>query len=223
MKYHRNHAELIGRLHGELNMITNKHGDTIFDGTLAVQRTSGTVDYLPISIPAKLVGGKPGKTMCSMVTVTELYNRRLRVLGDLRSYNKDVQGKARHYTTLFVREIQEEDQATDDNNVNLQGVICRPPVFRETPFGREICDFMVVVNLGGTRGAYIPCICWGLTARKISALEVGTMVALRGRFQSREYSKRLDNGDYEMRTTHEVSCKHVDVVEVVEEWVNGSV
>lgn len=222
MNIHHNHVELIGRLHGGLNMITNKHGDTIFDGTLAVQRTSGTFDYLPISIPAKLVGGEPGKTMCSMVTVTELYNRRLRMVGELRSYNKEVQGKSRHYTTLLVREIKEENRPADDNQACLQGVICRQPVYRETPFGREICDFMVVIPRSSGRSSYIPCICWSGKARKVSALEVGTLVALKGRFQSREYQKALDNGDVETRMAHEVSCKHVDVVEVVEEWANGS-
>ena len=158
-----------------------------------------------------------------MNEVTELYGRHLRLIGELRSYNKEVQGKSRHYTTLFVREIKEENEATDDNHVELQGIICRQPGYRETPFGREICDFMLVIPRSGGRSAYIPCICWSMTARKISALEVGQMVNLRGRFQSREYQKVLDNGSVDTRQTHEVSCKHVDVVKVVEEWATGSV
>jgi len=221
MQHHHDHAEIVGRLHGEINAITNKHGDTIFDGTLAVQRQSGTFDYLPISIPAELVGGMPGKTMCSMVKVTELYGRHLRLRGELRSYNKEVQGKFRHYTVMHVQEISDAEQPADDNQVALQGVICRPTVYRETPQGREICDFMLAVN-HDHRSSYIPCICWGRAALKVSALEVGTLVALKGRFQSREYEKVLDNGEKETRTTHEVSCKYVDVVKVVEEWVDGS-
>lgn len=222
MQHHHNHVELVGRLHGEINAVTNTHGDTIFDGTLAVQRLSGTFDYLPISIPAELVGGAPGKIMCSMTKVTELYGRRLRLRGQVRSYNKEVQGKSRHYTVMHVQAISDADQPADDNQVDLQAVICRPPVYRETPMGREICDFMLAVN-HGHRGSYIPCICWGRTALKVSALEVGTLVNLRGRFQSREYQKVLDIGETVTRTTHEVSCKHVDVVEVVEEWATGSV
>lgn len=223
MNYHLNHAVLIGRLHGDMNAVTNKNGDTFFDGTLAVQRQSGTFDYLPITIPAKLVGGEPGKTMCSMVKVTELYGRHLRLVGELRTYNKDIPGKNRHYTVLHVQEITEETSATDDNHVEMEGVISRPPHYRETPFGREICDFVIAVNRSCGRSAYIPCLAWGLTARRISAQEIGTKVKLTGRFQSREYQKVLDNGEKETRTTHEVSCKHVDVVEVVEECVNGSV
>lgn len=223
MNNHYNHAEIIGRLHGEINAVINNHGDTIFDGTLAVQRQSGACDYLPISIPAELFGGVPGKTMCSMIKVTDLYGHHLRLRGEVRSYNKEVQGKSRHYTTLLVKEIGDADKPTDDNNVELQGVICRTPVYRETPFGREICDFMIAVNLTGDRCAYIPCICWSRTARDISAKEVGTLVRLRGRFQSREYQKVLENGSVETRKTHEVSCKYVDVVKVVEEWATGSV
>lgn len=223
MQHHINRVSISGRLHGELSIITNQNGDTFFDGILAVQRTSGTFDYLPITIPAKLVGGEPGKTMGSMVKVTELYGRRLRMDGELMSYNKDVQGKSRHYTTLLVCNIMDEGKPGDYNLVELQGVICRAPSFRETPFGREICDFMVAINRSGGQSAYIPCIAWGMTARDVSAMEVGTKVALKGRFQSREYQKKLDNGEKETRTTYEVSCKHVDAVEVREEWVNGSV
>ena len=223
MSYHLNRASISGRLHGELSMITNRNGDTFFDGTLAVQRLSGTFDYLPITIPAKLVGWEPGKTMGSMVKVTELYGRRIRMDGELRTYNKEVQGKARHYTTLLVRNIMDEGNPEDYNVVELEGVIFREPYYHETPFGREVCDVQVAVNRSCGRSAYIPCICWGLTARNVSAMEIGQKVALRGRFQSREYQKKLDNGTVETRTTYEVSCKHVDAVEVVEEWVNGSV
>lgn len=220
MKYHLNHVELIGRLQGVLNAVTNKNGDTFFDGTLAVQRLSGTFDYLPITIPARLINnGCP--TLGSLRKLEEC--RRLRMVGELRTYNKELPGKIRHHTVLLVREFKEENQATDDNHVEMEGVICREPYYHETPFGREICSFTIAVNRSCNRSAYIPCICWGLTAWMVSGLEVGTKVALLGRFQSREYQKQLDNGKTETRTTYEVSCKCVDVVEVAEEWVNGSV
>lgn len=208
MQHYYNHAELVGRLHGEINAVTNKHGDTIFDGTLAVQRQSGTFDYLPISIPAELVGGAPYKHMLSMTKVAELYGRHLRLRGELRSYNKEVQSKSRHYTVMHVQEISDAEQPADDNRVAMQGVICRPTVYRETPLGRKICDFMIAVN-HDHRSSYIPCICWGRAALKVSALEVGTLVNLRGRFQSREYQKVLDNGETVTRTTNEVSCNRV--------------
>lgn len=212
MQHYYNRVELVGRLHGEINTVTNPHGDTFFNGTLAVQRTSGVVDYLPISIPSELVDGTPAEDMC-----TKLQDRHLRLRGQVRSYNKEEQGKSRHYTTVLVREISDADKPDDDNYVELQGVICRPPVYRETPLGREICDFMIAINLGGKRGAYIPCICWRRTARDISTLDVGTTVCMRGRFQSREYQKVLENGNVDTRKTCEVSCKHVDVVKAVEE------
>lgn len=217
MQHNCNRVELIGRLHGELTMITSKKGNTYFEGTLAVQRTSGTFDYLPISIPSELVGGTPGKTMCSMVKVTELYGRHLRLVGVIRSYIKDVHGKSRHFTSLYVKEIADADQEGDGNHVELEGVICRTPSYRETPFGREVCDFMVVVTNSSCRASYIPAICWSKTARKVDAMEVGQRVTLSGRYQSREYQKKLENDLYETRTTHEVSCKHVRLAEVSEE------
>lgn len=208
---YRNHAEVIGRLHGDLTAATNKNGDVFFDGTFAVQRQSGTVDHLPISVPAALVG--------SITKATELYGRHLRLVGDLRSYNKVVDGKS-HHIVLYVKEITAESSATDDNQIELQGVISRAPIYRKTPLGREICDFMVAINRSGGRSAYIPVICWGKTARMVSTLALGTPVAIRGRFQSREYAKKLDIGETVTMTAYEVSSKSVKVVEA---WATGSV
>lgn len=206
MKHHHNHVELIGRLHGDLHSYSiEATGEMFFNGTIAVLRTSGVFDYLPINIPAWLVDGNAEKAFA-------LHGRCLRLIGEIRTHNKLTEGKSRHYTVMYVKEIKEENQATNDNNVELEGVICRPPVYRETPFGREICDFMIAINRSCNRSAYIPCIAWGMTARKVSALEVGTMVTMHGRFQSREYTKQLQNGQQETRTTHEVSCKYVNVV-----------
>ena len=200
-----NYAEVIGRLDGDLIAATNNNGDVFFDGTFAVQRQSGTVDHLPISIPTALVG--------SITKATELYGRHLRMVGDLRSFNKDEGGKSRHRIVLYVKEITEASSDTDRNRIELEGVISRGPVYRETPLGREICDCMVAINRSGGRSAYIPVICWGKTARMVGALEIGTPVSLLGRFQSRKYEKKLDTGETVTMTAYEVSSKSVKVVE----------
>ena len=202
---HLNHVIVIGRLHGDLRSYSIDTGETFFDGIVVVQRQSGTADYLPISIPAALFDDASD--------VFNLHGRVLRLIGEIRTYNRLIADKSRHYTVLFVKQIAGESaEATDGNNVELEGVICRPPVYRETPFGREICDFIIAVNRRYGRNSYIPCIAWGLTARKVSTLAVGTTVSLTGRFQSREYRKKLDNGQEETRMTHEVSCKRVNIV-----------
>ena len=206
---HHNNVELIGRLHGDLIAVTSKNGGAFFDGTLAVQRLSGTVDYLPINIPASLVSGGYG--------VTSLRGLTLRMAGKMKSYNKLTDGKSRHIILLKVEEVAEVAEDAEGNHVELNGVICSKPAYRETPFGREICDFMLAVNSDGKKSAYIPCISWVNSARKVSTLDMGTTVKLEGRFQSREYMKKLENGEYETRVTHEVSCKYVKVVREVDE------
>jgi len=126
----------------------------------------------------------------------------------MRSYHKLLGGKHCLFTSLLVRSITDADQAEDDNLVTLEGVICKAPSFRETPFGREICDFILAIN-HGRRSSYIPCIAWGQSARNVSVLEVGTTVELEGRYQSREYQKVLNSGEMVTRTTREVSCRWV--------------
>lgn len=200
MKYHYNHVELSGRMHGEINAVINAHGDTIYEGILAVKRHSGTDDLLPISIPAELVG--------SVTDVTRLYGRHLHMVGEMRSFNKNMADKGRHFTTILIREIADADQAEDDNRVELEGVICKRPVYRETPFGRKICDIMLAVN-HGHRSSYIPCIFWGKTAAMVAMQDVGTTIMVSGRYQSREYQKVLDIGETVTRITRELSCDRV--------------
>lgn len=188
-----NHIEVVGRMVDGLTFSHTTHFEDVYTFTVAVERRSGTFDMLPVAVIASTINGVlvPGQ--------------KLRLTGEIRTYNrKKEEGKASHIVQLFANKI--EPTGEDDNNrVELNGAICKPPIFRTTPFGREICDIMLAVNFDHGKSAYIPCIAWGKYARLVSMLDVGEKVALTGRFQSREYLKVLEDGSSVKMTAYEVS------------------
>ena len=126
-------------------------------------------------------------------------------LGQFRSYNKLEGGRSRLMLTVFVRELIGNDGAQNPNSIVLSGYICKPPVYRTTPFNREIADLLVAVNRAYNKSDYIPCIAWGRNARFVQTLKVGDRIALSGRIQSREYTKRLSETEAVTMTAYEVS------------------
>jgi single-stranded DNA-binding protein len=129
------------------------------------------------------------------------------VKGQLRSYNKLVDGRVRLYLTVFARELAE--CSTYVNEIELKGFVCKTPVFRVTPFGREITDMLVAVNRAYNKSDYVPCIVWGRNARFASGFDVGDKVALHGRVQSRQYEKALESGEKTTRIAYEVSISRL--------------
>ena len=200
-----NIVEVVGRMHCDLYVHHTIDGEAFLNGTIAVQRLSGTVDYLPITVPEKVLrtNGMP----------RNLTGHTLRMTGEIRSYNKVIDGKNKLLTPLYVRQIEYAPDTDDVNNVELYGAICRQPVYRKTPFGRTVCDLLLAVNRGYGKSAYIPCIAWGKSARAVRRLRVGTKLKLIGRFQSREYVKVLEDGSAEGRTAYEVSAKEIYIDE----------
>ncbi len=183
-----------GRLEGALELSHEVMNEPFYTGTLAVKRLSGTIDRLPITIPGKLMGLLP-----------EDRDRLLLVNGQVRSYNKVIDGAGRLMVTLFAQSIAETRDSDTLNRVTLTGALCKPPVYRSTPFGREICDMMLAVNRAFGKSDYIPCIAWGRNAQYAARFDVGERVRLTGRLQSREYQKQLENGEYMVRCAYEVS------------------
>ena len=114
---------------------------------------------------------------------------------------------------LEIEVLDDSDEREDENEICLDGYICKPPVYRETPFGREISDLLIAVNRSYGKSDYIPCICWGRNARFANGLEVGTKLKAQGRIQSREYVKRLSETESETRTAFEVSIARLEVIE----------
>ena len=184
-----------GRLEGAPVLSHEVMNEPFYTGTLAVRRLSGAVDRLPVSLPGKLLACVPAAE-----------GQLLTVSGQVRSYNKVVDGAGRLMVTLFVQSLSEARESDTLNKVTLVGALCKPPIYRSTPFGREICDMMLAVNRAFGKSDYIPCIAWGRNAQYAARFGVGEKICLTGRLQSREYQKLMDNGEYITRSAYEVSA-----------------
>ena len=168
--------------------------EPFYAGTLLVKRLSGAVDKIPVTIPGKLLppeGDPAGKLMLFQ--------------GQVRSYNKVVDGAGRLMVTLFVQSMCETSENETLNKVSLTGALCKPPIYRTTPFGREIADILLAVNRAFRKSDYIPCIAWGRLARYAQNLSMGDMISISGRMQSRIYEKTLPDGSVMEKTAYEVS------------------
>ena len=184
-----------GRLEGAPVLSHEVMNEPFYTGTLAVRRLSGAVDRLPVTLPGKLLACVPAAE-----------GQLLTVSGQVRSYNKVVDGAGRLMVTLFVQSLSEARESDTLNKVTLVGALCKPPIYRSTPFGREICDMMLAVNRAFGKSDYIPCIAWGRHAQYAARFGVGEKICLPGRLQSREYQKLMDNGEYITRSAYEVSA-----------------
>ena len=173
-------------------------GEQFYTTTLRVPRLSGAEDFLPITISERLL-------MDTDITAGSL----LCLEGQLRSYNKVVEGAGRLLITGFAQRLLDPDTEENPNQVQLTGALCKPPSYRTTPFGREIADLMLAVNRSFGKSDYIPCIAWGRTARYASSLQVGDKLKIQGRFQSREYQKQMPDGSVINRIAYEVSISRL--------------
>jgi single-stranded DNA-binding protein len=176
-------------------------GEGFYDLSLAVKRLSGQEDIVPVTISERLMQERafaPGEE--------------IGITGQMRSYNKLTNGRSKLILRVFVREIDEGD-SENPNVIELEGFICKPPVYRTTPFKREITDMLVAINRAYNKSDYIPAIAWGRNARYAGGFEVGDKIRLSGRIQSRVYQKQLDDGSIEERTAYEVSVSKIELTE----------
>lgn len=152
-----------------------------------------------------------------LIDVTQDYKGEfIQVTGQFRSYNRHEEKKNRLVLSVFAREVtfvEEEDDKVKSNQIFLDGYICKPPIYRKTPLGREIADMLIAVNRPYGKSDYIPCISWGRNARFTSGFEVGGHVQIWGRIQSREYVKKLEGEVTERRTAYEVSVSKMEYLE----------
>lgn len=170
------------------------YGEGFYEMNVSVKRLSGQTDILPVTVSERLIEAKK-------LTIGST----IRAIGQFRSYNKIVDGKSRLMLTVFVRELCDENYSKNPNNIALSGYVCKPPVYRTTPFNREITDILLAVNRSYNKSDYIPCIAWGRNARFVKNLCVGDKLALSGRIQSREYTKKLSDKESRVMTAYEVS------------------
>lgn len=194
-----NHITLTGALASAPEYSHSNHGRRFYSFYLEVSRLSGVIDRLQILASEELLAS---------TCVTE--GEALTVEGQIRSFNN----RAPHGRKLIISVLAETIAVTDGphaNQVILQGVICKEPVFRRTPLGREICDVMLAVNRPYHRADYLPCILWGRCAQEVSVYPVGTVLSITGRLQSREYLKVID-GAAEQRTAYEISAVTAEIL-----------
>ncbi len=210
-----NYLTLVGKVTGEKKFSHEIYGERFYIFNLEIPRLSGVSDLIPITISERLI---------SEDTLTE--GQKLLVKGQFRSYNSYESEKNRLILTVFAKDVKvisEEEQSEEENEITrkdvitnevvLVGYICKKPIYRQTPFGREIADILLAVNRAYNKSDYIPCIAWGRNARFCQNLEVGAQIKLVGRVQSRTYEKKHEDGSVETRVAYEVSVGSLEVIE----------
>ncbi len=197
-----NWVYVAGKVDSEVEFNHEMYGEGFYNFYLAVPRLSNYVDRLPITVSERLIGGID-LSLGTAVVIT----------GQFRSYNKLIDGYNRLVLTVFVREIGSiDEEIKNPNQIYLNGYLCKTPIYRMTPFKREIADLLIAVNRSYNKSDYIPTIAWGRNARFCQNLEVGNNLKIWGRIQSRQYQKRYPNGEIEEKTAYEVSVSKMELV-----------
>ena len=197
-----NMATVIGKIVTKPTISHQIEGENFLDFMVEVERLSKTKDIIPVTISERILGDGNYQI-----------GDRVLLSGQYRSHNKSIDEKNKLILHLFAKDIENTDKM-EMNEVKLVGYLCKPPIYRTTPFNREICDILLAVNrMNNHRSDYIPCIVWGRNARFVSNLPVGSKIEVSGRIQSRSYTKKLENDLSEERTAYEVSCNLVALLE----------
>ena len=178
------------------------YGEGFYDMNVLVKRLSGQGDVLPVTLSERLIENGNLKV-----------GEKINAIGQFRSYNKLVDGKSKLMLTVFVRELLPETNAKNPNSIVLSGYVCKPPIYRTTPFNREIADILIAVNRSYNKSDYIPCISWGRNAVFGGELQIGDKICLEGRLQSRQYRKYDEEGRAVEKTAYEVSVTHMETCE----------
>ena len=210
-----NYLSLIGTIISEKKFSHEIYGESFYLFNLEVSRLSDNSDIIPITISERLIAN-----------FDLSIGKKIVVEGQFRSYNSYENERNKLVLTVFAKDIMEyEEKEQDDekekatNEVTLNGYICKKPIYRQTPFGREIADLLLAVNRAYNKSDYIPCIAWGRNARFCENMDVGTEVKVVGRVQSRIYEKKFEDGTVEQRVAYEVSIANLEVIDKKENEV----
>ena len=199
-----NQVTIIGEVASEFTFSHEVFGEGFYMVDVLVKRLSNSDDRIPLMISERLID------------VTQDYTGEyIMATGQFRSYNQHEEKKNRLVLSVFVREVsfvEEELDGAKTNTILLDGYICKRPIYRKTPLGREIADLLLAVNRPYGKSDYLPCICGGRNARFASGFEVGEHVQVLGRIQSREYVKKLSETETEKRIAYEVSVSKLECV-----------
>ena len=199
-----NQVTIAGEIMGGFTFSHDVFGEGFYVMDISVGRLSESNDIIPIMVSERLVDVKKDYTGMQAV-----------VNGQFRSYNRHEESRNRLVLSVFAREIEILEEPTDDvrpNYIFLDGFVCKPPIYRKTPLGREIADVLLAVNRPYGKSDYIPCICWGRNARFAEGFQVGEHIQIWGRIQSREYQKKISENEFEKRVAYEVSVSKLECV-----------
>ena len=198
--YDTNKAIVAGLVKTPLKFSHKTFGESFYSFVLGIERRSGYVDEINVMISERLIYDYEPE-IDDFVEIT----------GQVRTYNENIEGKNKLNVVIFAREIEiNNDVLYYENYIYLEGFLCKKPLKRTSPLGREICDLMIAVNRMYNKSDYIPCIAWGRNANYADTLDVGTKLYIEGRIQSREYKKKFEDGYYEIRKAFEISILKIE-------------
>ena len=198
-----NVARLSGRVLKGPSFSHKTYGEAFYLIMLGIFRKSGYEDRIRLIVSERLMGGR-----------SPAEGEKLEISGQIRTYNREEEGRSRLEVTVFAREMSyvEENTFANENHIAIEGFICKNPIRRTSPLGREICDLMIAVNRMYNKSDYIPSIAWGRNAAYAEALRVGDKVSVEGRIQSREYRKFTEEGYLVTKTAYEVSVTKLEII-----------
>ena len=200
-----NEVELTGTVETELKFNHEVYGEGFYSFVIRVMRLSDISDLINVTISERLLGDAALKVGDSVT-----------VKGQFRSYNNYTENGNKLMLTVFARDIEPnptEASFKNPNNIYLNGFLCKKPVYRTTPFGREITDLLIAVNRAYNKSDYIPCIAGGRNARFAGNLEVGENIRIHGRIQSRDYQKKISETETVTKTAYEISISKMETNE----------
>jgi hypothetical protein len=195
---------IAGEIVGGFTFSHDVFGEGFYVMDISVGRLSESNDIIPIMVSERLVDVKKDYTGMQAV-----------INGQFRSYNRHEESRNRLVLSVFAREIEIKEEPTEEvrpNYIFLDGFVCKLPIYRKTPLGREIADVLLAVNRPYGKSDYIPCICWGRNARFAEGFRVGEHIQIWGRIQSREYQKKISETEFEKRVAYEVSVSKLECV-----------
>ena len=200
-----NQVSVVGKIVTDFTFSHQVYGEGFYTMELLVKRLSDSEDRIPVMISERLID-----------TTQDYAGEYIEIRGQFRSYNHHEEKHNRLVLSVFAREnrfVEDDEEAVPVNQIFLDGYICKPPVYRKTPLGREIADILMAVNRPYGKSDYIPCICWGRNARYASGFQVGDRCLVWGRIQSREYMKKVSEDEIERRVAYEVSVSKLELPE----------
>lgn len=203
--FENNQTTIIGEIVSDFQYSHEVYGEGFYMVEVSVRRLSDFVDYIPVMVSERLID-----------VDGDYLGQQVYINGQFRSFNRHEEKKNRLVLSVFARDLEiigEEEKEEPENQIFLDGYICKESIYRKTPLGREIADLLVAVNRSYGKSDYIPCICWGRNARFAAGFEVGSHVQIWGRIQSREYVKKINENQAEQRTAYEVSVSKIEFIE----------